>query len=175
MELLIFSDSHGRSDGMRQALACQTARIESVIYLGDGLRDTDIEELSAQPLYAVKGNCDVFLHGYGSFAYDELTVEIGGKTIMMTHGAAYGVKGGLESLILAAIQKNADIVLFGHTHRPYYRHFPAGTRLLGCKLERDLHVFNPGSIGVNEDGEGKSFGTLLIQGKSVLLSHGRIR
>ncbi len=172
MELLIFSDSHGRPDGMREALARQTGRIESVIYLGDGLRDTDLPELSRQPLYAVKGNCDLFFGG--DFAYDELTVEIGRKTVMMTHGAAYGVKGGLDSLISAALQRNADIVLFGHTHRPYYRVFSSGTRLLGQILERDLHVFNPGSIGMDGDGNGRSFGTLLIQGKTVLLSHGRI-
>jgi putative phosphoesterase len=172
MELLIFSDSHGHSEEMREAMSRQTGKIESVIFLGDGLRDVCFPEFSRQPLYAVKGNCD-FSFGSG-FAYDELTVEIGGKTVMMTHGAAYGVKGGTDALIRAALQKNADIVLFGHTHRPYYRVFRAGEDLFGQMLKRDLHVFNPGSIGYDGDGNGKSFGVLLIQGKTVLLSHGRI-
>ncbi len=169
---MIFSDSHGRSDGMREAISRQTGKIESVVFLGDGLRDTDCPEFSNQPLYAIRGNCDFGIAN--SFAYDELTVEIGGKTVMMTHGAAYSVKGGLDALICAALKKNADIVLFGHTHRPYYRVYSAGEELFGQILERDLHVFNPGSIGYDGDGNGKSFGTLLIRGNTVLLSHGRI-
>jgi len=33
---------------------------------------------------------------------------------------------------------------------------------------------NPGSVGYDEDGEGRSFGTLTLQGDAVLFAHGRL-
>ena len=68
----------------------------------------------------------------------------------------YGVKWGLEKIILAAGSRGADIVLFGHTHLPHESY------------EDGLYIFNPGSISSS----GYSFGVLMLSEKGVLLSHG---
>ncbi len=169
MELLIFSDSHGRADGMQAALARQIGHTDAICFLGDGLRDA---ESLGFPLYAVRGNCD-WESGFSLYPI-EMTVEAEGHKLLLTHGHTYGVKGGYGALLAHAADIGADIVLFGHTHRPHEEVIPTGTALSGVVLSRPLYLFNPGSIGYNEDGEGCSFGTLLLRKGTVLLSHGRI-
>lgn len=174
MEVLIFSDSHGRTEGMRLALSRQRTRPYAVIHLGDGVRDVEELELGSIPLYTVRGNCDYCLDVFPGACPEECVTSIGGHLALMTHGARYGVKGGLEALLSSAAQKDADLVLYGHTHQPYLEVLPTGTEVGSVLLHRPMYVFNPGSIGRNEDGEGRSFGILTLCGNSVLFSHGRI-
>ena len=60
--LLILSDSHGHTRNLRTALASQLHLPETVLFLGDGLRDLGCLGLEDKgiPLLAVKGNCDSF-------------------------------------------------------------------------------------------------------------------
>lgn len=130
MKILVLSDSHGNYAKMKQLFRENSYR--AVIFLGDVLRDA--EELSwisgAAPVYRVRGNCDMM-----SFdAYDEQLLELGGKRIFMAHGHTYGVKGGIGRFEAAAIQKDADIALYGHTHIQLY------------KKVGKMHVLNPGAF-----------------------------
>ena len=60
-----------------------------------------------------------------------------------------------------AMDKNADIVLFGHTHTPELKYV--------SEYEKPFYLFNPGSIG---SGKG-SYGILtLTEGQEPLFSHG---
>ena len=171
MEILIFSDSHGRTGGMREALARQTAPPAAVMHLGDGVRDACALELGEIPLYLVRGNCDGLLYGVQGPVPEECLTSLGGHLFFLTHGHRYGVKSGLGGLIGAAVRGGADIVLFGHTHRPLLEVLPAGNEAAGVTLSRPLYRFNPGSIG---QGGGKSFGVLTLRGESVLFSHGTV-
>ena len=172
MELLIFSDSHGNADGIRQAIARQPRRPDAVCFLGDGLREVERLELSNTLLYAVRGNCD-WSHS-DQTPWTERTLYFEGHTILLTHGHLHGVKAGLGGLVSYAASVGADVVLFGHTHRPTERVLPAGTQVGERILERPMYLFNPGSVGYDEDGEGRSFGTLTLQGDAVLFAHGRL-
>lgn len=174
MEVLIFSDSHGRTDGMRLALSLQRSRPAAVIHLGDGVRDAEALDLNGIPLYTVRGNCDFRSEFFSGACPEECLTSIGGHLALMTHGARYGVKGGLERLLSYAAQKGADFVLYGHTHRSHLEVLPVGTEIGGVQLRRPMYVFNPGSIGRNEYGEGLSFGVLTLCEGNVLFSHGRI-
>ena len=69
MDLLIFSDSHGKADAMERVLAQQIRRPQAIIYLGDGLRDMESLRVGRADLYAVRGNCD----WYG---YDQYPTEL---------------------------------------------------------------------------------------------------
>ena len=60
MEFLIFSDSHGRTEGMELAWKRQLRTPDAVLFLGDGLRDVNSMELAESMLYEVSGNCDWF-------------------------------------------------------------------------------------------------------------------
>ena len=175
MEFLIFSDSHGRTDGMELALSRQLRRPDGVFFLGDGLRDLERLDLGGNLLYDVTGNCDWFscFCGEGNVPMERV-ISLEGHKILMTHGHLFGVKGGYGGLLAHAVEVGADIVLSGHTHVPHQEVLPAGEFVGNTALERPLYLFNPGSIGQNADGAGFSFGTLLLRGDTVLFSHGRI-
>ena len=130
MKLLVFSDSHGCLSTMEQA-ARQEAPAH-ILHLGDHLRDAEVlrRKLSI-PLTAVPGNCD-------GFSGDPvLTPEFCGKRIYMTHGHLHGVKMNYQRIVYAALEADADLLLFGHTHRTE------------CFYERGLWVMNPGACGKN--------------------------
>lgn len=171
MELMIFSDSHGKNDGMQRALSLQPHAPGAVCFLGDGLRGAEELDIGRAMLYSVRGNCD----WSESETPTERLVSIEGHSILLTHGHLFGVKGGYGALLSHGVARGADILLFGHTHRPYEECIPIGTRIGETVLSRPVHLFNPGSIGYDEDGNGRSFGTLLLRGESVLFSHGRIK
>ena len=52
----------------------------------------------------------------------------------MTHGHGYYVSRDTKSLRRAATARGIDVVMFGHTHRPY------------LDVEGELMVINPGSL-----------------------------
>ena len=166
MEFLIFSDSHGNVDRMQRAISRQPSPPLAIFYLGDGIRDADRLQLNGIPLYAVRGNCDLFFGGVDDCPMERITT-IGAHKALLTHGASYYVKDDLERLIASAVRQDADIVLYGHTHVPRLDTIRAGTEVCGKILERPLYVFNPGSIG-----HSGSFGTLTVQGETVLFGHG---
>jgi len=167
MELLIFSDSHGKHDGMQLAIDRQVTRVDAVVFLGDGLRDAERLLTDGATLFSVRGNCDWFAD---SDVESELTLNFEEHRLFLTHGHPYGVKGGIGALISHAADIGADIVLFGHTHRPVCEVIPAGTVVGGVTLARPMYLFNPGSIGSSE----ASFGTLSLKKDVVLFSHGNI-
>ena len=162
MQFLVLSDSHGRYEKINRILS-RAHRCDGVFFLGDGLRDLSCCDINN--LYAVKGNCDYFSLGVGDYE-DSLTLTLGNKKIFMTHGHRYGVKHGLDSLIYAAAENDADIVLFGHTHqREEMRLVPEKVP----SLNKPVYFFNPGSIA---DG---SFGRLDITLRGeILFSHGEV-
>ena len=172
MELLIVSDSHGRVENIQAAIERQIKALDAVLFLGDGARDLDRLFLVDTPLWAVRGNCDWSSSDYADKTERLLYLE--GHTVLMTHGHEWGVKGGLGALIAHAADVGADIVLFGHTHKPTLRALATGETVGKTVLERPMYLFNPGSIGYNEDGEGYSFGTLTLRGETVLFGHGRL-
>ena len=171
MNLLVFSDSHGRGPNMLEAVSRQIKKPDAIIFLGDGLRDISYCEFGDIPLFAVCGNWDaVSFYGKGN-ADDERIITLGGKRIMMTHGDRYAVKIGLGRLAKAADEKGVDIVLFGHTHEPLSMYLPEGDDSFGFKLKKPLYLFNPGSIGGYE----RSFGCVTIDARGgVLTSHGSL-
>jgi putative phosphoesterase len=147
----------------------QIRRPSAVVFLGDGLRDLDRIDFGSVPVYRVLGNCDLFGFGLADDCREEEIFRIAGHTVLLTHGARYGVKSGLGALIAHAASENADLVLYGHTHEPRLDVIPIGTRIGDRTLTREIYLFNPGSIG-----QGGSFGTLTLQENNVLFSHGNL-
>ncbi len=130
MKLLILSDSHSNIDALTQAINSEPDA-SVVIHLGDG--EADIKKVKAKfpkkEFIQVKGNCD-----FGSQLPLVAEYSICGKRIMATHGHIFNVKSQLSSIYFAAKDKNADILLFGHTHVPF------------ITQEDNLHIMNPGSL-----------------------------
>ena len=113
IRLALISDSHGHGPNLRAA-AEALAACDALCHMGDVVPDG--RRLSQQlnlPLHAVRGNCDV-LAGVA----DELTLDVAGHKLLLSHGHRYGVKRSMTALSLRARQAGADIVLYGHTHLP---------------------------------------------------------
>jgi len=118
-----------------------------LLHLGDNHKDCDAIELEYPEimLRSVRGNCD---YGFAGLVIDEFTFD--DKRFFMTHGHAFNVKTGKTRIINTAIERGADILLFGHTHIPHY------------SVEEGLVVINPGSIGL-----GKTYAVIDIESGNV--------
>ena len=132
MKACVFSDSHGYAGNMMNAVRLE--KPDAVFFLGDG--ESDIAELETEfpdlDVYIVRGNCD-----FRSNRDSTMIVTTDGVRIYMTHGHLSDVKydSRLELLTSQALEAEADIALFGHTHRQNL------TENLGVTL------LNPGSAG----------------------------
>ena len=130
MKALIISDSHGRANDVMDAV--EQVNPDVVFHLGDGANDLRGFGLLYPDvtLYQVGGNCD-----YSSNMELVRQVNLQGIRILMTHGHIFKVKQSIEKLVKEAKGRNADVVLYGHTHTSFFE-------------ERDgLMIINPGSIG----------------------------
>ncbi len=131
MKLAVFSDTHGRTEGM--LAAARRMRPDLFIHLGDHIRDSLelAHEFPGTPLYAVAGNCD-----FASREPDRMSFLLGTTQVFATHGHAYAVKYTIDPLLNAAHFSGARLVLYGHTHIARIDYFG------------ELTVVNPGSAGL---------------------------
>lgn len=138
MKILIVSDTHGRERNLEIVLE-KVGNIDRLIHLGDVEGSEEyIRTLTDAPVDMVAGNND-----YYTELPNEMIIMLGDYRVMITHGHYYYVSRGEERLMEAALENEADIVMFGHTHRPcLYR-------------EDNLTVLNPGSLSLprQEGGE----------------------
>ena len=114
MKILIVSDTHGRHSAFDKALK-EAGKIDALVHLGDTEGGEDyIEAVCGCPAYVLAGNNDFF-----SDNLREMEVVFGTKKAFMTHGHYYYVSLGPERIIEEGKMRNADIVMFGHTHKPF--------------------------------------------------------
>lgn len=176
MDVLVISDTHGKRYAIEQVLGQLNFRPSTVLFLGDGLRDLSVitgsDRYEDVSVFSVAGNCD----GSILFPADEpevRTVILGHCRVVMMHGHTFDVKWGLSEAIAYAAKKEADVLLYGHTHGPYEKTFPEGELLRdGTVLSKPLLVANPGSLGSPHYGQRPSFGVLTIRDGAILFSHG---
>ena len=129
MKILIVSDTHGRHSAFDKALK-EAGKIDALVHLGDTEGGEDyIEAVCGCPAYVLAGNNDFF-----SDNLREMEVVFGTKKAFMTHGHYYYVSLGPERIIEEGKMRNADIVLFGHTHKPF------------LEMIDGMIVLNPGSL-----------------------------
>lgn len=170
MELLVMSDSHGARKNIDEALSRQIKKPDAILFLGDGLRDIAYTDLGGATLFAVCGNNDLYPLIRGVEVDEELVFTLGDKKIMMVHGHKYGVKAGLQRLLLTAAAREADIVLYGHTHEKYEAIILPDNEY-GVKTKKPIYVMNPGAIGDYR----ASWGNITIDSYGrVLTSHGEL-
>lgn len=130
MKILVVSDSHGTERNIDKMLK-REGMPDMLLHLGDVCGGEDyIEAVCECPVVIVAGNNDY----YNANLLRETVVAVGGKRIFMTHGHYYNLYGGYGSLVSRAREESADIVMFGHTHKPV------------CLSIEGVAVLNPGSI-----------------------------
>jgi uncharacterized protein len=151
MRVVVLADTHLR-DGRRlpDAVYERLAHADVVLHAGDVVSDELLEELDGfGELHVVRGNND----GAVRRALPERWVgELAGVRVAMVHdsGATKGRGGRMRRQFPAA-----DIVVYGHSHRPDDSVSDAGQRL-----------FNPGSPTQRRRAPAPSFGELeLVDGR----------
>lgn len=128
MKVLLVSDTHGYEDNLEKVLELE--KPEFLCHMGDVEGSEDyIRAMVDCPLAMVAGNND-----FWSDLNPEVTFELHGFRIFMTHGHYLHAHYGTEQLRSAGHRNGADIVLFGHTHRPT------------LEIYDDIIVANPGSL-----------------------------
>ena len=129
MKILIVSDTHGRHGNLDEVLE-REGKIDMLLHLGDVEGDEHyIEAVAECPVHLLAGNNDFF-----SYLPGEKEIKIGKYKVFMTHGHGYYVSMNTRRLRDEARARGVDIVMFGHTHKPY------------IDVEGDLKVINPGSL-----------------------------
>lgn len=162
MQFLVFSDSHGHGERMAKVIA-EHPPILDVIFLGDGLVDILplMRQFPKHRFRTVRGNMDFLAAGFD--APDEDVFSLYGVRVFLCHGHLFGVKGGTGVAEAHACTANAQVLLYGHTHRAEEHYLS----------EKGLLVLNPGSIGRPQSGE-PSFAILdILPSGDVAASHGQ--
>ena len=108
---IVISDTHGNVADLKKLFPLMREN-DYVFHLGDG--DNDLNFLPPEILekvIKVRGNCD------NSSSPSEVTLEIEGVKVFLTHGHNYGVKYSLLKLLLKGKEAGANVCFYGHNHR----------------------------------------------------------
>ncbi len=141
MRILIVSDTHRKNDNYFRVLE-RLKPLDMVLHCGDVEgSEYALSESADCPVIMVSGNNDFF-----SELPRERELNIEKYKVWITHGHNYGVYMGPEMLKQEARARGVDVVMFGHTHRPY------------LEIEEDLITLNPGSLSYpRQDGRKPSY------------------
>ncbi|MDO5136313.1 MAG: metallophosphoesterase [Eubacteriales bacterium] len=147
MRILVVSDTHGR-DGNLERVVEREAPFDHLIHCGDVEgRELFVEVLAECPCTIVAGNND-----YYSDLLREVSLELCGMRIFVSHGHFYGVSADPQGILTGARARACEIALFGHTHRPM------------LKLEGGILLMNPGSLELpRQEGRCPSYGILTLE------------
>lgn len=159
LRLAVVADTHSAPHPRAAALIAEL-RPDRVLHAGDiGALDV-LEPLRAiAPLLVVRGNIDV----YAPDLPDSLTLDVceDGESlfkILLVHIAVYGPKLRADAARLAHAE-GSSIVVCGHSHVPF------------IGRDRDLTIFNPGSIGPRRFHLPIVFGVLDVRDRRVSMRH----
>ena len=131
MKILIVSDTHRMDENLKLVIE-QEKPLDMLIHLGDAEGSEIFIPEWVNPeceMQMVRGNNDFF-----SSLDREREIEIGPYQVLLTHGHYYNVSLGTEQLVEDARDRGFDIVMYGHTHRPYF------------DSSHGIVVLNPGSL-----------------------------
>ena len=129
MKILIVSDTHRKDDNLKKVIEEQVP-LDMLIHLGDAEgSEILIGDWVNEDCQLVMGNNDFF-----SSLEREIELELGPHRILLTHGHYYNVSLGVEGLYQEAVDRNCDIAMYGHTHRPF------------LDKRGNVTILNPGSL-----------------------------
>ena len=151
MKVLIVSDTHRNEDNLISALT-QEKNLDLLIHCGDVEgAEYEIEHYAGCNTVFVAGNNDFF-----SRLPRELELTVEDYKVWVTHGHNYYVNTNPEFIRKEARLRSADIVIYGHTHRPV------------IEKKDDLIVINPGSLTYpRQEGRRPSYVVLEVEKKDI--------
>jgi len=148
-KLLVISDSHGNVPALTavfswaKELIPPKGTILACAYLGDGFPDLH-KAAETAGFYSdwklVRGNND-----YGIQLPDAAVFNFGEHRFYMCHGHKHNLYSGHHVLLEAVKNNDADTVLFGHIHVPFFKNIEG------------ISFINPGSVGQPRSNIGSTF------------------
>ncbi len=145
MRVGVISDTHGNIPLFNKAIK-EMGEIDIYIHLGDYINDAKKVFNNTEVNYiAVKGNCDLIDN-----EDEEVVVDINSKKFFICHGHKYNIKYGYNNIYYRALEEEANVVLFGHTHMPLLLWY------------NGILFFNPGSTIYPKGGSEASYGVIEI-------------
>ncbi len=151
MKIVVVSDSHGLVKELEEIYIKYKNEAMYFIHCGD--IELDDNHPVVQKYKCVNGNCDEHIFS------NELMFHVLNRNILVIHGHYQSVKYKLNSLYYHALERGADIVLFGHTHHPIIHR------------KKDMILINPGSILANRGIRGRSYAIIDIKHNSIDIKH----
>lgn len=148
MRILVVSDTHGHEENLKKVLE-KVGMPDCLIHLGDSEGgEAHIRNMITCPMHIVAGNCDFF-----SDLPVVKIVELAGYRIMITHGHYYYVSVGIRDLAEEAKTNDCNVVMFGHTHRPFID-----------QSDEELTILNPGSLSFpRQEGHRPSYVLMTVE------------
>jgi uncharacterized protein len=154
--IAVVADTHSQPHAAIRAHLAAIAPA-AILHAGDIGDPRVIEELATiAPVLAVRGNID----GRAGFP-DVLTIDVTGERamrVLLTHIAVNGPRLRADVARMARAER-ASLVVCGHSHVPF------------IGRDRDLVVFNPGSIGPRRFHLPIVFGTITLGASGIKLGH----
>ena len=145
MRLGVISDTHGM---LRPQVFEVFREVDHILHGGDiGAWDLIVELQALAPVTAVYGNTDGF--DIRSRVPQVAEVELDGFPIVVTHGDQFGSPNPAK---LHDAFPQADIIIFGHSHRPLLE-----------LVDKTVTVMNPGGAGAPRFGIAPSVGILELE------------
>ena len=145
MRLGIISDTHGV---LRPQVFEAFREVDHILHGGDiGNWDLIVELQTLAPVTAVYGNSDGF--DIRAKVPQVAEIELDGFPIVVTHGDQFGSPTPAK---LHEAFPHADIIVFGHSHRPLLE-----------LVDKTVTVMNPGGAGATRFGIPPSVGILELE------------
>jgi len=149
VKIVVVSDTH-RSVELAEQVIRDAGPLDLLIHLGDYLEDgVELAQRLGVAFYGVRGDND-FSPGKA-----ELVLELSGVRLFLVHGHSYNIDEGLEALYNEARAREAQVVLFGHSHRP------------GIFSREGIYMLNPGNLYLAE--KENSLGVLRLELPGIFL------
>ncbi len=140
MKVLVISDTHAFTSVIDGLIRAENPDV--LFHLGDFQADLKFSELkNSIPVYSVIGNCDDY---YSSSLTPgaEICVDLEGVRIFALHGHTRGMRQDINRGIYAALEKEANVLLYGHTHIPMWDNIE-GLTVVNPGTARARAVDNP--------------------------------
>jgi uncharacterized protein len=134
-------------------------RPDAILHAGDIGELSVLDDLARHAqLFAVRGNIDTRAKGLPDVLALDLVGAASALRILLVHIALYGPTLHANVARMARAEK-ANLIVCGHSHVPF------------IGQDRELTVFNPGSIGPRRFHLPIVFGTIDISAAGVRLAH----
>ncbi|TDL34384.1 metallophosphoesterase [Jeotgalibacillus sp. S-D1] len=141
MKIVVVSDNHGDTKRLIDIKNRYEGQVDALLHCGDSELSYDSQEMDG--FVKVRGNCD-----FDSSYPEEKTIEVNGTKIFITHGHLFGIKQSLDRIHYKAVEENADLIFFGHSHS------------LGAEVIDHRLFVNPGSIMLPRDRKEASYAVI---------------